>query len=1457
MKKGKLLAIFTSLLAMGALAGCSLDNIPAGDSTTITPVPSTIIPTPSDAKSSPSSTSTTIIPSPSTISSSDKSTFTVSFNGKIVPSQTVNKGECARKPTDPTMDGYTFIGWYNGDELYDFSKPVESDISLNPEWELIDYEITYELNGGIVPEGVTLPTTYNFETPEYKLPNLTKEDYDFIGWIKDGETTVPASDYIEYPNHFGNIKYVANFKPHDYLADQLSNFKYRIEDDKIIIESLINKNVEELVIPEGVYGIDPAAFIENEHIKKVILPESLEYIGLYAFDNCINLTDINIPSKLTTLDSTFERCTSLESIDISNVDTLTGNVFGYCTSLKNIKFSNNIKEIGGYIVPGCTSLKEITIPGTIDRIDRFAFENCPIEKATIPSNAIESIAFSSKIENINNVLKEVIITDGTSIPNASFYRCTALSKVTLPDTITYIGNNAFYKCSLVHIDLPSSLTTIGNNAFKDCKFDNLIIPNTITKIGNNAFTSIENIYYDGSIADWANIDYDAMEYESLIYSNPMQFTNNFYLLDENGSIDFNDNKYRLLEEITPDDNLTEIKPYAFYKCKSLKKISLGDNITTIGDFAFNNCPLLKEIIVPNANTIESHAFYNNVIEKATIKAEFACLMQGNTIKEIIVPSGELIYGLYGSKSLTKVTLPNTITTIDNGTFMECTSLVDINLPDSIITIGQSAFYGCSSIKKIEVPTNTKTIRDMAFYSCNSLKELSIPGNVEYLGGSIIYNSPIEKMTASPAVFEHLYAYVADNTLKEAIITSGEKILDYTFASCSNLTTVTLPNTVTTIGKGAFSHCTKLTNFILPNTVTTIEQYAFSSCTNLKKIEFSKNITSIGDNAFNHLEETYYDGNIGDWTKISFDNSNVLKTSKLYLLDENGSNEFNNKKYSFVENLVIDSSTTEIKDYAFYGYKHFKSVTIPASVTKIENNAFGEQTIEKITIENPDIECDSFKIKIIEADIPASLISLMTLANIRKLVITSGDAIDFSNYNFFELHTLVIPSDTTSIVGEIKARKLKEIYNLSSLNIEKGSTEYGSVGRTAEVIHTSLAETSILEYDDNYAYMHIGTEYYLFDCYGLEKITTLPESFTFNNTTVNSYNIYYRAFANASSIGSLEELTIPSSVKTIGERAFYDCTSIRKVVINEGVTKIGSYAFEDIYYLNTVILPDSLKNIGEGAFAECPNLLSITIPKNVTTIGYAIFSRSYKLREIYNLSSVSLTQDILGQGACDNVVAIHNSLSDQSILVTDGNYTFYYFNNTGYYISYAGEIDYDKRITTCTLPDSFTYNNTIVTNYVIDSYAFYRQYYMDTLVIPSSVSEIKENAFFDTSIKSITIEDKDTIINGDIFKDNYLVSVAIPVELVSSVHTVNLRNIEITSGDEIISVSFTSCSNLASVTLHSGIKKIGELAFEGCSSLDTLIFKGTMAEWDSVIKGDNWVSTAIFTKVICSDGEVNI
>ena len=360
---------------------------------------------------------------------------------------------------------------------------------------------------------------------------------------------------------------------------------------------------------------------------------------------------------------------------------------------------SNITIIGDYQFYGFSDLKDINLPSTLTKIGEDAFKNCPIEKAIIPSIVAPFIN--------NSKLKDVKIISGKNILDESFKDCNLLANVELPNTIEVIGNRAFGNCiALDSIELPSSLTKIGENAFYGCSsLENIIIPSSINFIGENAFSncnslkninlpksiktytnsifsnSLDNLYYDGSIEDWMNITFDN------VFSNPMSYSTNFFILDNDGDYEYNNNKYLYLENLIIPSTITKIGNYQFDGLYQLKTLIIPSNVKTIGEDAFCGCDSLNELTIKKGVTnIGNEAFYG-------------C----TSLKNIEIPSSvkEIGYNAFRScKSLTDVVISNGVTTIGGGAFYDCTSLKNIELPSSLTNIGIIAFSGCKTLSKV-------------------------------------------------------------------------------------------------------------------------------------------------------------------------------------------------------------------------------------------------------------------------------------------------------------------------------------------------------------------------------------------------------------------------------------------------------------------------------------------------------------------------------------------------------------------------------------------------------------------------------------------------------------------------------------------------------------------------------------------------------------------------------------
>ena len=340
-----------------------------------------------------------------------------------------------------------------------------------------------------------------------------------------------------------------------------------------------------------------------------------------------------------------------------------------------------------------------------------------------------------------------------------------------------------------------------------------------------------------------------------------------------------------------------------------------------------------------------------------------------------------------------------MTSIGDYAFSGCTGFTSITIPDSVTSIGYDAFSGCTGLTSVTIPDSVTSIGNFAFSGCTGLTSVTIPDSVTNIGGSAFSSCPIEMATIPALAANH----INNSQLKTVTITSGERINERAFSGCANLTAITIPDSVTSIGSGAFYGCTGLkdvyitdigkwcgicfedwtatplnyahnlyldgtliTNLVIPNGVTSIGGYAFydctgltsitipdgviniggsafSGCTGLTSITIPDSVTSIGAYAFSGCTgmKGVYITDIGKWCGISFENydGNPLYYAHNLYLNE-----------TLITNLVIPNGVTSIGGYAFVGCAGLTSITIPNGVTSIGGSAFSGCTgLTSITI----------------------------------------------------------------------------------------------------------------------------------------------------------------------------------------------------------------------------------------------------------------------------------------------------------------------------------------------------------------------------------------------------------------------------------------------------------------------------------------------------------------------------
>lgn len=282
---------------------------------------------------------------------------------------------------------------------------------------------------------------------------------------------------------------------------------------------------------------------------------------------------------------------------------------------------------------------------------------------------------------------------------------------------------------------------------------------------------------------------------------------------------------------------------------------------------------------------------------------------------------------YRCTKFTKISIPNSIITIEDKAFMFCMRLKDMEIPDSVQSIGSEAFAVCINLTSIKIPNSIVRIENSTFSSCMALTEVDIPSSVTSVGD---------------------YAFMqcknlTNITIPNSVISIGE----YAFSSCKNLKDVNIPNSVTQIGEFAFAWCTSLTDITIPNSVLNIGESAFYYCTNLVNVDISSSVEKIGENAF------FYCSNLK--------NISVSENNKAYS-DEDGVlfNKDKSKLLSYPsgkteKSYKVQNSVKTIASCAFSFCSALNSVDIPSSVTTIESAAFaGDTDLIKINVDKNNI-----------------------------------------------------------------------------------------------------------------------------------------------------------------------------------------------------------------------------------------------------------------------------------------------------------------------------------------------------------------------------------------------------------------------------------------------------------------------------------------------------------------------
>ena len=527
----------------------------------------------------------------------------------------------------------------------------------------------------------------------------------------------------------------------------------------------------------------------------------------------------------------------------------------------------------------------------------------------------------------------------STIGNYAFQNCSSLASANMPNVST-IGSYAFQNCNKhCLISLPNSITSIGNSAFENIhtvildavnpspatynSFSStaiFIVPDDAVEAYRTAWSGIVSRITSKSALEWKEVTCEAQSvgshlaeligegneldvvklrisgtinsYDMMVMRNKMQNLRELDLTDativantyDYGTGTSTDNvfpdfmKGKNLTNILLPASITRIGANALNGCKYIKEITIPDNVTIIGGYSFNDCAFLSTINVSGSSklqTIGGGAFrYTTSLRNV----DFSQAQQLELIGE----------SAFESSAVTAISLPTSLKTIDNYAFQNCTKLLNLS---TVANIGNYVFKGCSALQNVTIQEGATSIGQYAFQGLTALKTVTIEGSVTTIN-------------------------------------------QYTFTGCTALQSISLPESLNSIATYAFNGCTALQSISLPESLNSIATYAFNGCTALKEITLPDALTSLGTYAFygcTALEKAEIGMGITSVPQYLFSGCKALKDVKM------------------------SPKTTTIQSYAFQNCSALTEVHLPPYLTTIQSNAFsGCSNLKEIYAYMPDV-----------------------------------------------------------------------------------------------------------------------------------------------------------------------------------------------------------------------------------------------------------------------------------------------------------------------------------------------------------------------------------------------------------------------------------------------------------------------------------------------------------------------
>ena len=818
--------------------------------------------------------------------------------------------------------------------------------------------------------------------------------------------------------------------------------------------------------------------------------------------------------------------------------------------------------------------------------------------------------------NYRDGINNIVINNGvTSIGDNAFRKCSALTSIEIPLGVTNIGFYSFSGCSsLKTITIPQSTKYIRTQAFLGCTALEQVIcynPNFSAFYFEDAFEEInENCVLmvpKNSIeayADWAQ--YFGGGIKALEEESTEPFVDGiYYTFNEDGtsvSVTYgpdgedtysgNVSVPASVSILGKTYSVTGIGENAFKGCSSLTSVTLPEGLKTIGIRGFDVCTSLESINFPSTLTsIGDYAFA-------------LC----NSLKTIELPEGltSLPLGVFKDcENITSVTLPSTFKSIGIETFQNCKNLETINLPSGLTSIGESAFSGCAKLSSVEFPQNLNELGGNSISGCTSLKSVSIPLGVKDIWTDTFAScSSLETVTFAEGLeLIGNNAFLRCSALKSVSIPSTVKELGYNaFAQCSALSEITFANGLETIGYRAFLQCSALKEITLPETVNEVKEAAFSQCYGLENVTLPEGLSKMGTYVFNScpgLKNINIPSSLKQLPEGTFHDCYALQSVTIPEETETiAVNLLTNCQA--LQKVVIPAGVKTIQGSAFRGCINLTEIIcLPATPPTLHDEVFGGiNSAAILTVINAEAYADWAEyfvggIKEMKGTIGEGLTwsiqdGTLTISGTGEMIFSDDFDYGHSNREWYEYRNEISKIVIEEGVTQINDYAFWGMDKVVSVSLPTTLTSLGTFAfrDCSELIEINLPAG--LKHHGQQAFL--GCDKLLEEHNGLYYVGNWvvnpshwdgeysSESFRSNTIGISGDALpglkiqdlilpnglkYIGTHAFGGS--SMQSLTIPASVVSIGERAFLNCSELLDVYCHaEKVPDTGSSAFEGPY-----------------------------------------------------------------------------------------------------------------------------------------------------------------------------------------------------------------------------------------------------------------------------------------------------